>query len=1075
MPFITSSLLLALVATTVSSEPQDEKEITFILGGHDEEYRDYCCDQFDRTDGHSTSHRLLGDCENAGAMAACFCGLLQDYEVTTRSSRASSSNLFLRSDSQAQDSSTGTPCVGGSAVGSADTYPCSNVSLMSFIPKSRFNEDQNANEDANDIWGWSHNDGGTVREFALIGLVDGVGMVEITDPANPIVLGRLGSPAGTSLWRDIKVYKDYAYVVSERSGHGLQIFNLTRLLTASTTSFTNFAADKTWLSFRAHNILINEDTGYAYLAGARNGNSYVCNGGMYSINFADPLNPETMGCATNTYTHDAHCVVYNGPDTAYFGKEICFLCNTDHVAIMDMSNKANPVIISTKTYQDSQYTHQGWLSSDHSYFVFGDELDETGKGVDTTILVMNVTDLKNPADPGRYVATGRRAIDHNLYIRSFGTTVKTDIIYLANYRAGMRILKVNDYADVGPSDSTDGFEEIAYFDTYPLNDDASYNGAWSVYPYFESGTVIISSIGEGLFVVRPDLSAFLPADTPSSEPSMSPSVTASSSPSMGPSSEPSLEPSMGPTVTASSEPSTSSAPSMAPTSYPSAPPSATPSAHPSWIPTSVPSTSPSKTPTRMPAENPTTSSEPTSQPSLSPSAQPTRSPSSKPSSQPSSNPSAQPTSIPSSSPTSVPSSSPSSNPSMSPTAQTSSSPSASTKPSWSPTSRPSDTPSLRPSHSPTSRPSSSPSSSPSSMPSSTPTATPNIQPVETTILNQWFSESLDGFAYGGNRVRYRSRDGRGSLELDVRNSDNPDTAPYIQTPTLDVSGYISLEINLSIYARGIDNVATEGLLVQYIDGSSWKDVKLLNRNDGTIAGNGVWYDDIILSVPVNGMSTTVFRFTNTANRRGEKINLDHVTIIGHSGGGVSSGGPPDTPAPAATPSPVEQQVTPVPVARWSVVSSNDFESGWGDFNDGGSDARRSSSDGQYLSSDGTTNYAVRIRDNSGRFSSVVTNELSVTGYSDIQVVFDFIAFSMENNEDFFVEVRFRGDSAWTAWTTVLNYASGQEFINGVIYRNVAQDFPVPAGGRSGMRIRFRCDASGNNDYVYIDNIVISGK
>jgi choice-of-anchor B domain-containing protein len=601
MLFTISSLLLVLAAT---GEP------LFRVGGYDKEYREYCCDQFDRTDGRA-NHRVLEDCENQGAMPACFCGLLQDLEFTTSS--ASSSNPLLMSSPRGKGddgmtrSSAGTQCVGGKAGG---VYPCKDVALMSFIPKSRFNLDQNSLEDTNDIWGWSYNDGGTVREFALIGLTDGVGLVEITDPTNPIVLGRLESKIGTSLWRDIKVYNGYAFVVSESIDHGMQVFNLKRLLTASNSTFAYFDPDKTFGNLRAHNIVINEDTGYAYLVGARIANGQVCGGGLYMVDISNPMFPFAMGCATDTsYTHDAHCVIYNGPDTAHVGKEICFLCNTDHVAIVDVSNKANPVIISEKSYRDYQYTHQGWLSPDHSYFVFGDELDETREGIDTTILVMNVTDLDNPTAPGRYVATGRSAVDHNLYIQNFGAPkLSTDIIYLANYRAGLRILKVNDYAAVGPSDSTDGFEEIAYFDTYPSNDGAGYNGAWSVFPYFESGTVIISSIEEGLFIVRPDLSAHLPqTSSPSAQPSKAPSPAPSPSPSSGPSSEPSmsptatpssspsLSPSSSPSLSPSSEPSLQ--PSSAPSTTPSAPPSVTPSAHPSWIPSSAPSSLPSTTPT----------------------------------------------------------------------------------------------------------------------------------------------------------------------------------------------------------------------------------------------------------------------------------------------------------------------------------------------------------------------------------------------------------------------------------------------------------------------------------------------
>jgi hypothetical protein len=47
--------------------------------------------------------------------------------------------------------------------------------------------------------------------------------------------------------------------------------------------------------------------------------------------------------------------------------------------------------------------------------------------------------------------------------------------------------------------------EVAFFDVYPDDDAAQFNGAWSNYPFFDSGIVIVSGIEQGLFVLRPNL------------------------------------------------------------------------------------------------------------------------------------------------------------------------------------------------------------------------------------------------------------------------------------------------------------------------------------------------------------------------------------------------------------------------------------------------------------------------------------------------------------------------------------------------------------------------------------------
>src|SRR5690554_7849912 len=94
--------------------------------------------------------------------------------------------------------------------------------------------------DANDIWGWT--DPLTGREYAPVGLSNGTSFVDVTDPSNPVYLGRLPAHSENSLWRDIKVYADHAFVVSEAWDHGMQIFDLTRLRDVANPPAT-FTAD----------------------------------------------------------------------------------------------------------------------------------------------------------------------------------------------------------------------------------------------------------------------------------------------------------------------------------------------------------------------------------------------------------------------------------------------------------------------------------------------------------------------------------------------------------------------------------------------------------------------------------------------------------------------------------------------------------------------------------------------------------------------------------------------------------------------------------------------------------------
>jgi len=296
-------------------------------------------------------------------------------------------------------------------------------------------------------------------------------------------LGGLPTQGSGSDWRDIKTFGNFAYIVSEESNHGMQVFDLTELLDASAGTVFSNTARYTQIG-SAHNIFINEDTGFAYIVGASS-----CSGGLHMVDIDDEADPQFAGCYSNDgYTHDVQCVIYNGPDSTYTSNEICFASNEDTITIVDVTDKSNPILLSKESYENDGYTHQGWLTEDHSNFIFNDELDELSGTVDKTAThVMNVSDLDDIEYVGKYM--GRtNAIDHNNYVMG-------EYLYQANYRAGFNILKINDAANIE-------FEEAGFFDIYPGSDSIQFNGAWSNYPYFPSGTIIVSGIEQGLFMLE---------------------------------------------------------------------------------------------------------------------------------------------------------------------------------------------------------------------------------------------------------------------------------------------------------------------------------------------------------------------------------------------------------------------------------------------------------------------------------------------------------------------------------------------------------------------------------------------
>jgi choice-of-anchor B domain-containing protein len=364
-----------------------------------------------------------------------------------------------------------TPCVNGMA----GPYPCENINLLSFVENGDL-----GGGSMNDIWGWV--DPLDSAEYVLLGRTNGTSFLDITDPVNPIYLGDLPTATLNSTWRDIKVYNNYAFIVSEAGEHGMQIFDLTNLrdIISPPLLFEEDAHYSGWGN--AHNIVINESTGRAYGVGTN-----TFSGGLHIVDISDPLNPTLIGdFSEDGYTHDAQVVNYSGPDTNFQGKEIAFACNENTVTVVDVTDASNTGLISSTGYPGSSYTHQGWLTEDHRYFLSNDELDEQGSGINTTTFIWDMLDLSAPLIIGTFVSS-TSAIDHNLYTHN-------GYVYQSNYRAGLRILDTENIADAI-------LEEVAYFDVYPSSNSAQFDGTWSNYPYFPSGVIAVSHIGEGLFLL----------------------------------------------------------------------------------------------------------------------------------------------------------------------------------------------------------------------------------------------------------------------------------------------------------------------------------------------------------------------------------------------------------------------------------------------------------------------------------------------------------------------------------------------------------------------------------------------
>jgi len=363
-------------------------------------------------------------------------------------------------------------------------FAASGVVLKSWFPLNTF---ATGVQNGNSCWGWVSPAG---REYAIMGLSNGTGFVDITDPGASVI--KSFQPGVNSLWRDVRTHSHYCYAASE-GGAGIQVFDMSQLDANGTTTLVRTVDTPGGSSGATHTLAIDNESGYLYRAGG-GGNGLR----MYSL--ADPSNPTYVGIWSDFYVHEAQVKTYtSGP---YAGKEIAFCFSglnngwaSPAVRIVDVTNKANPVILSTTTYPGARYCHQGWLDEEARYLYINDELDEGNTVATTTTIVMDVSNLAAPVVVGTFT-NGNTAVGHNIY-------VKGSKIYEANYRSGIRIFDAG-VDRVNPP-------EIAWFDTYPDSDSPNFNGLWNIWPYFPSGTVIGSDIERGLFVwrevVRGDINA----------------------------------------------------------------------------------------------------------------------------------------------------------------------------------------------------------------------------------------------------------------------------------------------------------------------------------------------------------------------------------------------------------------------------------------------------------------------------------------------------------------------------------------------------------------------------------------
>ena len=319
------------------------------------------------------------------------------------------------------------------------------------------------NNDLSDVWGYVNDSG----EYALVGVYNGISVVDVTNPYDPVELGFFYGPE--SIWRDLKTWGDYLYCINDEDGDGgagLQILNLEELINgvSNPTYIENMS-----LGFEtAHNIYIDEN-GVLYVFGA----NYGIGGALMYDLVANPENPPLLGVFNDYYLHDG---MARG-DTLWGGA-----INDGVFTVIDVSDKQNPEIIGSHATPNN-FSHNCWISDDGDYLFTTDEVSGA------YVAAYDVSNLNDIEEVDRIQAWSPQTnvIPHN-------THVDGDFIVTSYYADGVSVVDVSN-----PSNMV----EVGYYDTSEDYSGGGFNGAWGAYPWLPSGNILVTDIETGLYVLEP--------------------------------------------------------------------------------------------------------------------------------------------------------------------------------------------------------------------------------------------------------------------------------------------------------------------------------------------------------------------------------------------------------------------------------------------------------------------------------------------------------------------------------------------------------------------------------------------
>jgi choice-of-anchor B domain-containing protein len=298
------------------------------------------------------------------------------------------------------------------------------------------------------IWGYTTPAG---RRFALVGTSSGLSVVDVTDPDKARVTGTI--VGGSSAWREVRTYRDFAYVTTEAQT-GLDIVDL--------KDPDRPARVRTWNETfaSAHSLWIDQDSGLLYANGTANG--------MRVLDLGDPTNPREVGSFSGFYVHDC----YRRGDLLYAAA-----IRDGFLGILDVT-RSDAIREISRFRTGGSVTHNAWPTRDGRFLFTTDER------VGAPIEGWDLQAMPAPVKVSEYIAAPG-TIPHNVMIDG-------DRLLVSHYTEGVHLLDVRD---------PERPRVMGHYDTYP-GASSGFNGAWGAYLFPASNLIVVSDISGGLFVIE---------------------------------------------------------------------------------------------------------------------------------------------------------------------------------------------------------------------------------------------------------------------------------------------------------------------------------------------------------------------------------------------------------------------------------------------------------------------------------------------------------------------------------------------------------------------------------------------